>query len=173
MIGALSGRARLLTRSQADAEDLVQDTLMHAYAGYRSFEAGTNFKAWLYRIMRNQWINAHRRSERRPCEVFDGLVSESAVVHRAGRDQLSSAEDRVLQNMPDPAVMDALAALSEEHRLVLYYADVEDRSYREVADLMGIPVGTVMSRLHRARRQMRRELAGVRRDPCLGGDRGR
>lgn len=161
LLGVLLRRARRLTRSHTDAEDLVQNTLMHAYAGYRTFEPGANIEAWLYRIMRNQWINTYRRAQRRPFEVFDGPVNNAAVAHRevAGRPQLSSAEDRVLRSMPEVAVTEAWATLTDDHRLVLYYAAIEGYSYREVSGLLNIPMGTVMSRLHRARRQMRHELA--------------
>ncbi|MGE2837080.1 sigma-70 family RNA polymerase sigma factor [Mycobacterium sp. SMC-4] len=155
LVDVLLRGARRLTRNEADAEDLLQETLVHAYAGFRTFRAGTNLQAWLFRIQYNQWINAYRRKERRPDEVLSDTISDRQLLARA----CPSAEAEVMDLLPDGELRDALAELSEGFRTVLYYADVEGYTYAETAVLMGIPVGTVMSRVFRARTQLRRALA--------------
>ncbi|MBU8829399.1 sigma-70 family RNA polymerase sigma factor [Mycolicibacterium goodii] len=154
--------AKRLTRTHADAEDLVQDTLLHAYSGFHRFRPGTNLKAWLRRIMRNQWISNHRRQASRPSEVLADDIS-SRMLLASGSTQTTvlhaSAEDDVLAALPRSDLVTAMCALSRDSRLILYYVDVEGYPLREVASLMEVPVGTVMSRLHRARRRVRAELA--------------
>jgi RNA polymerase sigma-70 factor, ECF subfamily len=153
--------ARRLTRSEADAEDLLQDTLMNAYAGFRCFRPGTNMRAWLFRIMHNRWVSMHRTRQRRP-DVFTveditdsdlaaGSVHLSAV-HRA-------AEDEALDTVPDNVIREALDDLPEGFRLTVYYADVQGFTYAETAALLGVPMGTVMSRIARSRKRLRASLA--------------
>ncbi|MBO0678397.1 sigma-70 family RNA polymerase sigma factor [Mycolicibacterium sp. S2-37] len=146
-----------LTRNAPDAEDLLQETLFRAYRGLSTFEAGTNVRAWLHRILRNVWINTYRARERRPSEV----PMEAAVTDRLTDG--TAPEETVIAAEPDAEVYRAMAALSEEFRMVVYLADVEGHSCAAIADLMGTPVGTVMSRLHRARGQLRVSLGDTAR----------
>jgi RNA polymerase sigma-70 factor (ECF subfamily) len=149
-------KARRLTRNHADAEDLLQETLLHAYRGFAGFEAGTNVGAWIFRIMRNRWISGHRQSERRITECFAADVDERAVGTSAAlATAQQSAEDEALSRIPATTLEAAMATLPEGPRIALYYAAVEGYSYREIASLMDIPLGTVMSRIHRARRHLR------------------
>lgn len=153
LFGALARRARRLTTNDADAEDLLQDTLLHAYQGFRSFRDGTNLKAWLFRIQHNRWVSAHRYRQCRPTEVMVDDVAEWDVADR------HSAETEVLETLSDSDVKRALAKLPEGVRTVLYYAGVEGYTYAETAALMNIPVGTVMSRVARGRQRLRIALA--------------
>ena len=155
--------ARRLTRSEADAEDLLQDTLLHAYAGFGTFRDGSNLKAWLFRILYNRWVSAYRSKQRRPTEVsIDGIpesdMVSSAVRHPAG---LGSAESEVLDALPDNQIKAAMASLPEGFRSAVYYADVEGYTFAETAAILGIPHGTVMSRVSRGRQRLRTALAQV------------
>lgn len=152
--------ARRLTHSHADAEDLVQDTLMNAYTGFRRFEPGTNLRAWLFRILHNRWISTHRMKQRRPdtfavAEITDGDMFGSAL-HSTTAER--SAEDRALDVFCDGRVREAVLTLPEGFRTVLYYADIEGFTYAETAALMEIPLGTVMSRISRSRERLRAAL---------------
>jgi RNA polymerase sigma-70 factor, ECF subfamily len=160
MMDQLFGGALRLTRDRPDAEDLLQETMLRAYAGFRSFQEGTNLKAWLYRILNNTWINNHRKKERRPVEFSVDHITEACQAEYAARGPagLRSAEVEALESLPDTEIRAALLSLREEFRMAVYYADVEGFSYAEIADIMNIPVGTVMSRLHRGRRQLRARL---------------
>lgn len=159
-IDSLYSAALRLTRSESDAEDLVQDTYVKAYRFYDHFEAGTNLKAWLLRIQTNTFINRYRRRvrEREVLEgshsapVGDGVMSRSAM--RALSQPIAAAERPLLAQ----EIQRALDQLPEEHRLMILLADVEELSYREIADVVGCPIGTVMSRLHRARKSIQRHL---------------
>jgi len=147
------------TRNQQDAEDLVQDTFAKAFNSFHQFEPGTNLKAWLYRILTTTFINTYRKDQRRP-QISDGELEDWQIFEAASHtsDQGKSAEDVVLENLPDGDVKEALAAIPEDFRMVVYYADVEGYSYKEIAEIVGVPTGTVMSRLHRGRRLLRASL---------------
>lgn len=162
LFGVLARRARRLTDCDADADDLLQDALLHAYAGFGSFQEGTNLMAWLFRILHNRWVSGHRYKQRRPVEVCADEVGEGDLMGSVTR----SAEDEVLDALPDNDVRAALATLPEGTRTVVYYADVQGFTYAETALLMGIPIGTVMSRVSRGRKRLRIALAhlGAGRD---------
>jgi len=145
--------ARRLTRSQADAEDLLQDTLLHAYAGFGTFHEGSNLKAWLFRILYNRWVSTYRAKQRRPLEVSDAGITE--------RDLADSAETEVIDALPDGKIKAAMDALPEGFRTALYYADVQGYTYAETATILGIPHGTVMSRVSRGRQRLRIALAHI------------
>lgn len=155
--------ARRLTRSEADAEDLLQDTLLRAYTGFPTFTPGSNLTAWLFRIMRNQWINNYRHRQRRleevPVDAIAGHDLFATAPHGAG--ELCSAEEEALRGWADPSIVAALDALPEGYRTAVYYADVEGYTYADIAALMDIPLGTVMSRIFRGRARLRTALAGA------------
>ena len=154
-----------MTRNPADAEDLLQETYLRAYRAFASFQEGTNLRAWLYRILTNAFINTYRKRQREPQTVSDDELEDWYLYDKLGMDAAeASAEATVLENLPDQDVQDALASLPEQFRLAVLLADVEGFSYKEIAQILDIPIGTVMSRLHRGRRALEKRLWGVMRE---------
>ena len=153
------------TKNPDDAQDLVQDTYAKAYTSFHQFEPGTNLKAWLYRVLTTTFINTYRKDQRRPqqsdSEVEDWQLAEAAT-HTS--DQGKSTEDVVLENLPDSDIKRVLAEIPEEFRIAVYLADVEGFAYKEIAEIIGVPAGTVMSRLHRGRKQLREKLTEYARE---------
>lgn len=167
----LFGAALGMTRNRADAEDLVQETYLKAYSKFHQFTQGTNVSAWLHRILVNSYISGYRKAKRSPARASSEGVEDWQLVEAASHDArgLRSAEVEALEAMPSNAVREALDALSEEQRMVVVLADVDSLSYKEIAATLGIPIGTVMSRLHRGRAALRRSLAHVAAEYGIGG----
>ncbi|WP_245556820.1 sigma-70 family RNA polymerase sigma factor [Gryllotalpicola ginsengisoli] len=162
----LYAAALRMTRNPSDAQDLVQETFVKAYAAWAQFHQGTNLKAWLYRILTNTFINSYRKKQREPYQSpIDDLEDwqlggAESTTARASR----SAEAEAIDHLPDSAVKSALQSIPEDFRMAVYFADVEGFSYQEIADIMKTPIGTVMSRLHRGRRMLRDLLTDYARD---------
>lgn len=173
-VNQLYAAALRMTRNPADAEDLVQEAYAKAYAAFHQYKPGTNLKAWLYRILTNTFINNYRKKQRQPKEhgsedIEDWQIAQAnSHTSSGGR----SAELEALDHLPDTDVKEALSALPEDFRMVVYYADVEGLPYKEIAEIMETPIGTVMSRLHRGRRQLREMLADYAADRGFGNTEG-
>ncbi len=156
----LYGAAMRMTRNPSDAEDLVQETFLRAFGAFDTFTDGTNLRAWLFRILTNTYINQYRKKQRQPFQssaddLADWQLHEAESHTSTG---LRSAEDEALDRLTDADVVDAMAAIPEDFRLAVYLADVEGFSYKEIAEIMETPIGTVMSRLHRGRKLLRESL---------------
>lgn len=163
LLDQLYGGALRMTRNPADAEDLVQETYVKAYQAFNSFSEGTNLKAWLYRIMTNTYINSYRKKKHQPTQQSSEDVTDHQLLATSSHESvgLESAEVEALKNLPNQRIAQAMNDLSEDYRMVVYYADVEGLAYKEIAEIMGTPLGTVMSRLHRGRKQLREALKDV------------
>jgi RNA polymerase sigma-70 factor (ECF subfamily) len=159
-MGQLYPAALRMTRNPSDAEDLVQETVAKAYAAFHQFKPGTNLRAWLHRILANTFINGYRKKRREPVTHLGAEFQEDWQV---GTDPLqppaASAEAEALARLADSDILQALRELPDEFRVAVYLADIEGYPYREIAELMGTPIGTVMSRLHRGRAKLRQKLA--------------
>ncbi len=171
LLPSLYGAALRMTRNPADAEDLVQDTYLRAFRGFGGFTEGTNLKAWLYRILTNSFINTYRKKQRQP-QIVEGPddIEEWYLFDKLGaRNVQDSAEDEVLDRLPDSDVKEALESIPENFRIPVLLADVEGFSYKEIADIMETPIGTVMSRLHRGRKALEKALWETARERGLVG----
>ena len=180
LLEPLRRRAIRLTSAAVDAEDLLQETLLKAYAGRHSFQPGTNLTAWLFRIMTNTHISSYRTKKRQPAQHPTDHITERQLAASAGHRPagLWSAEDHALATLPDPQIRAAMQALPEQFRIAVYFADVAGFSYKEIAAITGTHEGTVSSRIHRGREQLRNSLIGSpsQRQPqegCITGRRGR
>ncbi len=159
LMSSLYAAALRLTRNPSDAEDLVQETYLRAYRGFGGFTEGTNLKAWMYRILTNTFINAYRKRQREPVTVLEDEIPDWYLYDRLSESgDTSSAESQVLEHMPDEDVQAALDSLPEGFRMAVWLADVEGFSYKEIAEILDIPIGTVMSRLHRGRKSLEKLL---------------
>jgi RNA polymerase sigma-70 factor, ECF subfamily len=161
-MSALYAAAMRMTRNPTDAEDLVQETYLRAFRGFEGFREGTNLKAWLYKILTNTFINTYRAKKRRPEQTELDDVEDFYIFRRIGGlesvDASRTAETELLDSLPDAEVKEALEALPEQFRMAVILADVEGFSYKEIAQILEVPIGTVMSRIHRGRKQLQKLL---------------
>jgi RNA polymerase sigma-70 factor (ECF subfamily) len=161
----LFGHALRMTRNCVDAEDLLQETMAKAYAGYHLFRQGTNLNAWLYRILTNAYINDYRKKQRRPVlSPADEITDRQLAAYAQWSPGLCSAEDEALRLLPDSEIRATMQALPQQFRMVVYYADVEGFTCKEIAKIMDMPHGTVTSRLNRGRSRLRKQLANAAKE---------
>ncbi len=171
LLPGMYSAAYRLTRNAADAEDLVQETFLRAYRGFHQFQEGTNLKAWLYRILTNTFINSYRKKQREPQTLPADEVEDWYLYSKMSEEGLEpSAEATVLESLPDEDVQEALSSLPDQFRVAVLLADFEGFSYKEIAEITGVPIGTVMSRLHRGRKALERRLWEVVRERGLVRD---
>lgn len=172
LLGLLHQVAHRHTGQKADAEDLVQETLLRAFANYHSFREGTHLKAWLLRIMTNAWISSRRATNSRPRELLSEQITDEQLARASARGpaDLQSAESRVMVAMREREIIESLLRLPEHLRLTAFYIDVAGFKSRELAEVMDIPLGTVLSRLHRSRQLLRALLADVAREHGIPRD---
>ncbi|MBE1550585.1 RNA polymerase sigma-70 factor (ECF subfamily) [Mycobacterium sp. OAS707] len=170
LIAAFYPQAMKLTRNRTEAEDLLQETAAKAFAGFRGFRDGTNLGGWLYRILLNTHISGYRKQQRRPVQWLTDEITDGQLLAEARHSSigLRSAEDQVLDMLGDTDVRAAMRQLPEKLRTAVYYADIEGRRFKEIAAITDVPIGTVMSRLHRGRHRLRALLAEVARDRGYG-----
>ena len=166
-LDSLYGAALRMTRNPADAEDLVQETMLRAYRSFERFEPGTNLKAWLFRILTNAYINTYRKKQREPKKISQDEV-EDFDLYRELKDHDpqwdATPENIVLDSLVDSDIIEAIEDLPEQFRLAVVLSDVEGFSYAEMAEIMDVPLGTVMSRLHRGRKALQKRLWDLARD---------
>ena len=167
-VDRLFGAAMRYTRDPTDAQDLVQETAAKAYSSLHQFQQGTNLRAWLYRILHTTYISMYRKKQRRPQETLQEQIDDFSFYDEARVGP--SAEHTVLEAITDEEVKQALADLPETFRMAVYLADVEGFAYKEIAEIMDTPIGTVMSRLHRGRKALQKALADCARQRGLIGD---
>jgi RNA polymerase sigma-70 factor, ECF subfamily len=168
LLPGMYSAAYRLTRNAADAEDLVQETFLRAYRGFHQFQPGTNLKAWLYRILTNTFINSYRKKQREPQTISDDQLEDWYLYSKMAEEGAEpSAETSVLEALPDEDVQEALQSIPEQFRIAVLLADVEGFSYKEIAEITDVPIGTVMSRLHRGRRALEKRLWDVVRERGL------
>jgi RNA polymerase sigma-70 factor (ECF subfamily) len=171
LLSGMYSAALRLTRNASDAEDLLQETFLRAYRGFHQFQEGTNLKAWLYRILMNTFINSYRKKQREPRTISDDEVEDWYLYSRMADEGLEpSAETSVIESLPDEDVQKALQSLPEQFRVAVLLADVEGFSYKEIAEITDVPIGTVMSRLHRGRKALEKRLWDVVRERGLVRD---
>ena len=169
-MGQLYPAALRMTRNHSDAEDLVQETFAKAYAAFHQFKPGTNLRAWLHRILANTFINSYRKKRREPIQDLGAEFSDD---WQTSNDPLApparSAETEALERLADSDILQALRELPEEFRVAIYLADIDGYPYKQIAEMMGTPIGTVMSRLHRGRAKLRTQLASHAPRPVMAG----
>lgn len=158
VVAGMYGAALRLTKNPSDAEDLLQETTLKAYQAWKQFAPGTNLRAWLYRIMINTFISSYRKTKREPQTVSDDAADDFSLFERLATASTETPESVVLDRIPDEEVKKALEDLPEQFRVAVILADVEGFSYKEIAEIAGVSIGTVMSRLHRGRKQLQRGL---------------
>ena len=167
LLDSLYGAALRMTRNPADAEDLVQETMLRAYRSFDRFEPGTNLKAWLFRILTNAYINAYRKKQREPQKVSQDQIEDFDLYQELkdhDPDLARTPENIVLDSLVDSDILEAIEDLPEQFRLAVVLSDIEGFSYAEMAEIMDVPMGTVMSRLHRGRRALQKRLWELARE---------